>query len=454
VPGPGSLRNRYHPAADGGAPCEETEMSETGGPDQGYFNPVVQSLQQALAEAQVSGECVGLLLVHAAAIDRVDASHGFHAGDRMSLHILRVLRTQALRKRDLIQPVSRDEFACVLRPAPSEGIAMLAATRVLALLSTPIEFGEKSVAPDIAIGVATFPGHARDAAELLQHAKHALHSARTHRERICLFGDDVDSARTCQIEYEHRLRTAVEQNGLTLYFQPQLDVRTGRIVGAEALLRWQDDVLGAVSPTLAVHAAESAGLIDQLTMWVITRAIQSCAAFQKVAPGFRISINISPSNLREADLPFYVDRALRTWSVPGSSIVIEITETAMMVEHRTAHEGLRQLKAHGVRLSVDDFGTGYSSMHYLAQLPLDELKIDLMFVKDMLEQPQHAKIVRSLVDLAHNLDLKVVAEGVESEAVLNALAELGCDIAQGYYIGKPVPAAELLERLRSEAGCG
>src|SRR6185503_4184068 len=192
----------------------------------------------------------------------------------------------------------------------------------------------------------------------------------------------------------------------------------------------------------------AAGLIDHLTMWVITSAIQSCREFQKIDPDFTVSINISPSNLREIDLPFYVDRALRTWNVKGSSIIIEITETAMMVEQEVAHEALRQLKALGVRLSVDDFGTGYSSMQYLAQLPLDELKIDLSFVKAMLEQPQNAKIVRSLIDLAHNLELKVVAEGVESAEILAALAHLGCDHAQGYYVGKPTTVPDLIERLR------
>jgi EAL domain-containing protein (putative c-di-GMP-specific phosphodiesterase class I) len=188
--------------------------------------------------------------------------------------------------------------------------------------------------------------------------------------------------------------------------------------------------------------------MDHLTMWVITSAIQSCYEFQKVQPDFTVSINISPSNLREADLPFYVDRALRTWNVRGSSIVIEITETAMMVEQAMSHEALRQLKALGVRLSVDDFGTGYSSMQYLAQLPLDELKIDLTFVKAMLEQPQNAKIVRSLIDLAHNLELQVVAEGVENAETLAALAHLGCDYAQGYYVGKPTTVPDLMERLR------
>lgn len=412
-------------------------------------NPVVERLQDSLTEAQRSGEAIGLLLVHAAAINRIDALHGFHAGDRMSNSIAHLLRTKALRKRDLIESLSRDEFACVLRPAPSEGIAMLAANRVLMVLAPPMEFSGKSVTPDAAVGIAMFPAQAQDAGELLQRAKHALHEARGLRERISLYVPPPGDAATIdQLEYENRLRAAIDQNNLALCYQPQLDIRAGRISGAEALLRWNDDVLGEVPPYLAVRAAESAGLIDHLTMWVITSAMQSCHEFQKVQPDFTVSINISPSNLREADLPFYVDRAPRTWNVRGSSIVIEITETAMMFEQAMSHEALRQLKALGVKLSVDDFGTGYSSMQYLAQLPLDELKIDLSFVKAMLEQPQNAKIVRSLIDLAHNLELKVVAEGVENAEILAALAHLGCDHAQGYYVGKPTTVPELMEQLR------
>src|SRR5919106_1399123 len=428
------------------------EHSDYGAPDaqQGPEdrNPVVDRLQDSLTEAQRSGDSVGLLLVHAAAVDRIDALHGFHAGDRMSNRLAQLLRTNALRKRDVIEPLSRDEFACVLRPAPSEGIALLAANRVMTMLSPPMDFSGMSVTPDVAVGIAMFPEQADDAGQLLQRAKQALHDARGIRERISLSTPlPGDSAAIDMLLYENRLRTAIEQNSLALHFQPQLDMRTGRMDGAEALLRWNDEVLGMVPPHIAVRAAESAGLIDELTMWVITSAIQACHEFQKVEPEFTVSINISPSNLRETDLPYYVDRALRTWNVRGSSIVIEITETAMMVEQVTSHEALRQLKALGVKLSVDDFGTGYSSMQYLAQLPLDELKIDLSFVKGMLEQPQNAKIVRSLIDLAHNLELKVVAEGVENPEILAALSQLGCDHAQGWDVGKPTTADVLMDRL-------
>jgi diguanylate cyclase len=415
-----------------------------------HRNSVVDRLQISLAQATQNGDSVGLLLVHAAAVDRIDALHGFDAGDRMSNSVAELLRTEALRPRDAIEPLSRDEFACVLRPAPSEGIAILAANRVMKVLSPAMSFNGMSVTPDVAVGIAMFPEQADDAGQLLQRAKHALQDARSHRDRISLYTPPPQGAAAIdQLEYENRLRLAIEQNALALNFQPQLDIRTGRVGGAEALLRWHDEVLGNVPPHIAVRAAESAGLIDDLTMWVITSAIQACHEFQRIQPEFTVSINISPSNLREADLPHYVDRELRTWNVRPSSIVIEITESAMMVEEVASREALRELKALGLKLSVDDFGTGYSSMQYLAQLPLDELKIDLSFVKAMLEQPQNAKIVRSLIDLAHNLELKVVAEGVESHEILTALDQLGCDHAQGWDVGKPMTAAGLTERLRA-----
>jgi diguanylate cyclase len=405
-------------------------------------------LQRALTEAQGAGEAVALLLVHAAAVDRVDALRGFAAGDAVAAQILDTVQSH-LRKRDVIECVSRGQFACVLRPIASDGVAMLGACRILEALSTPMQVDGQSVGIDAAVGIAMFPRQAADAGELMQRAKIALQAARGHHDRYFLYSHTEEAASSAHpLQYEDRLRAAIMHNRLALHFQPQVDTRTRRIIGAESLLRWNDETLGPVPPNVTVQAAESAGLMDELTMWVITNAIQHTARFREIDPHFHIGVNISPSNLREADLPYYVDRALRTWNVKGSSIVIEITETAMMMEQETSHEALRQLKALGVKLSVDDFGTGYSSMQYLAQLPLDELKIDLSFVKAMLDQPQNEKIVRSLIDLAHNLDLKVVAEGVETPHILDALASLGCDHAQGWDVGFPATAEDLMACMR------
>jgi diguanylate cyclase (GGDEF)-like protein len=389
--------------------------------------------------------------VHAAAVDRIDAMHGFNAGDRLSNKIAGVLRSRVLRKRDTIEMLSRDEFACILRPVSSEGVAMLAAQRVMTLLgATPLEFGGNFTLTDIAIGIAMFPDQGFDADSLLLRAKHALQTARGHRDRIWIYESQTVTSAVDQSQYAARMGLALDQNSLTLHYMPQVSLRTGRLTGVEALLRWTDQILGFVPPNAAVQAAETAGLIDRLSQWVITSAVQQCAEFQSIDPEFTVSLNVSPSNLRERDLPLFIDRALRTWDVNSSNLVVEITESAMMSDPNAATEVLRELKSHGVRLSIDDFGTGYSSMYYLAQLPLDELKIDMSFVRTMLETPVNAKIVRSLIELAHNLELSVVAEGVENETIMNALANLNCDYAQGYHFGKAAPAADIAARLRQQ----
>ena len=417
----------------------------------GFTNPVVNRVQGMLAEAEAGGEKIGLLLVHAAAVDRIDALHGLNAGDRLSNKIADVLRSNALRESDAIEMLSRDQFVCILRPLPSEGVAMLAAQRMMNLLgTTPLEFGGKSELTDIAIGIAMFPDHGVDADSLLRHAKHAMQSARGHRDRIWVFETKAAARVVDESQYADRLRLALEQNSLNLHYMPQVSLRTGRLTGAEALLRWTDDVLGVVSPYTAVRAAEATGLIDRLTQWVITSSVQQCAEFQSIDPEFSVSVNISPSNLREPDLPLFIDRALRTWDVTSSNLTVEITESAMMYDSNAANGALHDLKERGVRLSIDDFGTGYSSMYYLAQLPLDELKIDQSFVRTMLELPITAKIVHSLIELAHNLELTVVAEGVENEAIMDELKHLNCDHAQGYHVGKAMPGADLAARLHQQ----
>ncbi len=418
----------------------------------GYLNPLIGRVQSMLSEVQSRGDNAALLLVHAAAIDHIDARHGFNAGDRLSNKIAGALRAKVLRKRDAVENLSRDEFACILRPVSSEGIAMLAAQRVMTVLgATPLDFGGISELADIAIGIAMFPEHGADAESLLQRAKHALHTARARADRIWIYEPQAAGKSVDHSQYAARMRVALDQNNLTLHYMPQARPRTGRLAGAEALLRWTDEVLGVVSPYAAVQAAEAAGLIDRLTQWIITSAVQQCAQFQRIDPDFTVSVNVSPSNLREPDLPLYIDRAMRTWDANSHNLIVEITESAMMSDPNAANAALREIKSHGMQLSIDDFGTGYSSMYFLAQMPLDELKIDLSFVRTMLEVPINAKIVRSLIELAHNLELSVVAEGVENEAIMTALAHLGCDHVQGYHIGKAMPAADLAARLRQQA---
>ncbi|HKB60961.1 MAG TPA: GGDEF domain-containing phosphodiesterase [Gallionellaceae bacterium] len=422
--------------------------TESAARHEGILRQFSGRLQSALSDAQAKGSGVALMMVHVAAIDRVDAQHGFQSGNMLSGRVTRLLRGGVLRSRDEVELLARDEYVCILPGVSSEGVAMLAAQRAMMVLNAaPLDHGAGAEFADPAVGIALFPEHGKDAASLLKNAKHALLTARVRNDRIYIFRGTDDNPATDHAQFISRMVTALNQNTLALHYMPQMDLRTGRLTGAEALLRWTDEVLGQVPPYAAVQMAESNGLMDRLTQWIITSAVQQCAQFQQLVPGFRVSVNISPSNLHEPDLPFYVDRALRTWNVRGDNLVIEITETAMVDNQNATIEALSELKSHGVRLSIDDFGTGYSSMYYLARMPLDELKIDQSFVRDMLHAPSNAKIVRSLIDLAHNLDLLVVAEGVENEAIMTELAALGCDHVQGYHVGEAMPAKDLLTRL-------
>ncbi len=438
------MSSSSEPARD---PATETESAAA---HESILRQFSGRLQGILADAEAKKEGVALMMVHVSAIDRVDALHGFNSGNILSNRIARMLRTGVLRKRDEVEMLARDEYLCILPGVQSEGVAILAAQRTMAVLNgSPLDYGEGTEFADPAVGIALYPEHGHDAASLLKNTKHALLTARSRNDRICVFhGPDGETAAD-QTQFITRMLTAINQNTLSLHYMPQMDLRTGRLTGAEALLRWTDEVLGHVPPYAAVQMAESSGLMDRLTQWIITSAVQQCAQFQQFVPGFQVSVNISPSNLHEPDLPFYVDRALRTWGVDSDNLVIEITETAMVDNQNATIEALNELKSYGVRLSMDDFGTGYSSMYYLARMPLDELKIDQSFVRDMLDAPNNAKIVRSLIDLAHNLELMVVAEGVENEAILSALARLGCDYVQGFHVGEAMPASELVTRLRS-----
>lgn len=424
------------------------------GRDAGFTNEdaaLMARLRRPIEAAKAAGVGAALLLVRCDAVARTDVGQGIDVGNRLRDAIREALRAGVLRETDELEPASRSEFACLLQPIASEGVAVLAAQKILRVLDNPVRVGGEEVVPGAAIGIALLPDHGERAELLVPRARAALEEARVQPDRCGVFHAALPDAGVDHLRYESRLRAAIRRNTLALAFQPQADVRSARLVGAEALLRWNDEELGSVPPNVAVAVAEGCGLIHELTLWVITAAIQRCAQFRRIDPAFAMSVNVSPSDLTDPELADFVDRALRTWDVPARNLVLEVTETAIVRDQKAAVEALQTLKRLGLRISIDDFGTGYSSMYYLAHMPLDELKIDLMFVRAMLQQPQYAKIVRSLIELAHNLELEVVAEGVESEEVQAALGHLRCDRVQGYHIGKPMPAEALQALLRAKA---
>jgi diguanylate cyclase (GGDEF)-like protein len=412
--------------------------------------PFAQYLEECIADSRRDGGGLAVLLIDCGVVSRADAMWGYHAGDAARMQLVQRLSMAVLRERDIIGEPGRDEFALVLIPADGAGVGVVAAPNALGARPTPIQIDEDEIYARPAVGIALFPESGEDSQTLMAHAKIACHSARESIERVALYAEIQQRPHADVLRYESKLRAAINQNNLELVFQPQFDPAARRIAGLEALLRWQDGELGPVRPDKVIAVAESAGLINDVTFWVISSALRHCAMFRDRGLDVSVSINLSPNNLRERELPDFIDRGLRTWNLKPERVVVEITETAVLGPREIVDEALARLKQTGVRLSVDDFGTGYSSMSYLAAMPLDEMKIDLSFVRDMMEVPQHERIVRSMIELGCSLGLTVVAEGVESERAAQRLALLGCHRLQGFWLCPPIGAEELLRRYAPE----
>jgi diguanylate cyclase len=351
----------------------------------------------------------------------------------------------ALREEDMLARLSNKEFGFMLPGIASEGHAILAANKFLRTLENQLYLGEVATHIRPRVGIALFPDHAQSAESLVQFATVARLEAESNDNGYAIYSAEFDKSAMQVRSLEAGLKNALRENELMLYFQPQCDATTGAVIGAEALLRWQRNNNEWVPPNLIVEVAEQTGLISQLTMWVINSALRICAGFKKSGVDLIVSVNLSAANLLEHELPAFVEQALRTWAVPPGSLMLEITESAMITDAKTSLEILHRLKALGVSLSIDDFGTGYSSMAYLKQMPLDELKIDQTFVRKLTTIVDDQRIVRSMIDLAHNFELQVVAEGVEDKSTMDMLQTMGCDVIQGYYLARPMPEADFVK---------
>jgi predicted signal transduction protein with EAL and GGDEF domain len=410
-------------------------------PDHLHF---LSMLGEHLARAEAGGHVLGLALVQVPCVSRVDALMGYRQGDDIARCTMEQL-SGALKPGDHVYRVDRATLACVLTGLGSEGQAWAGAYKMLRTLGRQVEIGGHSIQAMPAIGLALFPAHANDPDGLLQRASLALQSAPRARDHIAVYDAARGAASQHELDLQSQLRHAVEDNGLLLHFQPKLDLASGAIVSSEALSRWDEPVLGKVAPEVFIRAAETAGWMPRLTHWLLHAGLRQT---RELGHDLSVSINLSAQDLSESDLPELVAQALATWDIAAPRLILEITETIAMEDDAALEDNLRLLRELGVRLSIDDFGTGYSSLARLKLLPVDEIKIDVSFVRDMTRSVQDERIVRSIIDLAHNLGILVVAEGVEDAATLDALAGMNCDIAQGFHISRPLPAHELADFLR------
>ena len=406
----------------------------TGLPNRTRF---LQELEQVI-DAQTPA---GVLLLDLDRFQEINDALGHDTGDRLLTQVGPRLR-EALGPDAFVARLGGDEFA-VLQPGLYEqGGALAVARAVLAALDEPFAIGDTCLHAEASVGIALHPVHGTAVSTLIQRADVAMYEAkRGHTEaEVYTVEDDPDRARRLLLLGE--LPRALATDQLVLHFQPKLCLTTGRPVGAEALVRWEHPERGLLMPADFVPLAEHTGLIRELTLWVLEHALDQCRRWRDAGLDLQIAVNLSAANLADPRLPNDVARLLVASGVPPSALALEITESVAMTDPARAREVLAVLRSMRIALSVDDYGTGHSSLAYLGRLPVTELKIDRAFVTGLATDVTSAAIVRSTVELAHNLGLTVVAEGVEDEQALAVLRVQGCDLAQGFHLSRPLPGDE------------
>ncbi|MGH8808350.1 MAG: putative bifunctional diguanylate cyclase/phosphodiesterase, partial [Noviherbaspirillum sp.] len=411
---------------------------------------LLSHLEHGIRAAQRNNGRVALLVLDLDRFKDVNDSFGHGAGDALLQQVAERL-TAHLRGMDTVARLGGDEFAVMLKGVVQPEDAALFASEIMTSLNRAWTLPNGTQARvGVSIGISLYPDHGSTTHELLQHADAALYQAK-HEGRGCFryFSQNLTRAARERIDLEARLHRAIAQDELRVYYQPLVDIASGRIVGAEALVRWQDPLEGLISPARFIPVAESTGLIDDLGGWVLRQTcMQGRRWIDAGLPPLTLAVNISPRQFLRGDTGASVSRILEETGFPATSLELELTESALMECEEDVVQLLNRLRSTGVRLAIDDFGTGYSSLAYLKRFPLDVLKIDKGFIDDV-PQRQDGAIAAAIVAMGHSLGFKVLAEGVETDAQLAFLKSLGCDMFQGYLVSKPVPAAEFEQLLRS-----
>jgi diguanylate cyclase (GGDEF)-like protein len=392
----------------------------------------------ALAHGLRVRQRTGVLVLDLNGFKEVNDTLGHHQGDALLRAVADRLRG-AMRESDTLARLGGDEFAVLLSDVADDHDTdgpVAAASRLEATLKAPFDLDGMSVAVGASIGVACAPQDGDTPERLLQCADVAMYAAKSAHSGVEQYRPELDTHSLQRLSLLGELRTALDEGQLALYFQPKADVDSRLVVGFEALVRWHHPSRGLVAPDAFIGLAERAGLMGALTSYVLDGAVRAAASW----PGEQdVSVNVSVRNLQDDRFPLVVGQLLRTSGFPAERLVLEITESSLMADPERALAVLRRLKRLGVKLSIDDYGSGYSSLAYLQQLPVDELKIDRSFVRDITDHPRNLAIVRSTVQLGKELGLSVVAEGVEAAADWRALQVVECDVVQGYYLSRPLP---------------
>ena len=406
-------------------------------------------LAEAVENARRNGITLALILLDLRRFQVVNGTLGHATGDRLLEQVAARIASE-LQGADAAARLGADVFG-ILRHGVDPKTASQAAERLYQLMETPFYIDQTPIELEALCGVATFPTLAEDSVQLLQRAELALNQAKAEGERFAIYRTEKDTDSRRRLLMFGMLRSAVQRNELILHYQPKLHLASGAIIGAEALVRWDSPELGRVSPGEFIPLAEQTSLIKPLTAWVVEEALRQLTEWEKAGIETRVAINLSARNLADEKLPEHLVQLLERGKVAPERMMMEITESAVMANPERAAGVLERFREIGVELAIDDFGTGYSSLTYLRTLPARELKIDRSFVRDIDSNESNALITSAVIKLARAFGLEVVAEGVETEGELRRLIALGCDIAQGYLISRPMPASDYAAFLANHA---
>ena len=423
-----------------------------------------ESLDRRVLELQGAGRQMALLFADIDDFKRVNDSLGHDAGDEVLVQFATRIREAVARyggSEAMLARFGGDEFVILLQPGERDGIDMRAlassvAENLVAELSRPIRVQDRQVFLGTSIGITLFPEDARDAPMLMKNGDIAMYQAKVAGKNCYrFFSRAMDRAVTRRIRMETDLRGAWERSELTLNYQPVFRLSDRKLVGAEALLRWQHEEQGAIAPSAFIDVAEQSGLIERIGPEVLRAACRDAAAWKRMrgsgaGEGLFVSVNVSPRQLRSGDLPRHVARALAEAGLPPQALHLELTETTIIADEKQASALLTTLRSEGVRVWLDDFGTGFSGLSHLRRVPVDGVKIDRSFVSDVTRDPDDLALTTAIIAMAHSLGITVVAEGIETEAQYDLLRQRECDLGQGYWFGRPVAAPEFARLVAGE----
>ena len=413
-----------------------------------YEDPLTGLPNRAYAEDHIDGllaagnaEPFALVIVELRNVREINAALGHPVGDEALREVARRLR-QNIDPGDLVARLSANQFLIVLHSCSSERATLLA-RQLVGVIHAGLHLQDVSLDVQVQAGFSQHPDHGAASRELMRRAQLALEDTQGGRNPVSAYRPGRDEAQRRRLQLAAGLRTAIETDALRLVFQPELNLASGTITQLEALLRWKHPALGDLSPGEFVPIAEHTGSSRRLTSWALARAIRQMAEWRDAGLDIDVAVNLSAPDIMDPQLVEEIQACLQEYTVRPARLVLEITESAVMRDPTLAARHMHLLKLAGVRFAMDDFGTGHSSLAQLSRLPLDQLKIDRTFITHAHERAADATIVKSTIELAHNMGLKVVAEGVEDAFAQRLLRELGCDLVQGDYISRPLDPAEV-----------